>query len=226
MQQAHLDDGGDMLVIRGRINRVQLLGSDNRSLGDARILETVVDGNVNIFQKNLQRMLRQRCQWLEECLAISNTSITANDEEAFQNALLGDLPITKKVPQSLAVVRSEFPTQIRLYKAMTYENCHGSWLSAVMESMSLQSSQLLESIIVEKLHWRFGRTESGRIGWLPPVAEEGDFIFVFDGMELPDAIRLAADGRYLLVDECIILGLMRGEAVGLSGVTSEIIVLK
>jgi len=51
-----------MLMIQGRIvDRLQLLGSDNRSLGDARFFETVVNRNVHFFRKNLQRMLRQRC---------------------------------------------------------------------------------------------------------------------------------------------------------------------
>jgi len=81
-------------------------------------------------------------------------------------------------------------------------------------------------MIVEKLHRRFGRTENGRIGWLPPIAEEGDFIRVFDGMVLPYATRPAVDGRYPLIGECIIPGLMMGEAVELSRVVSEIIVLK
>ena len=100
---------------------------------------------------------------------------------------------------------------------MAYEVGHGSWLSASMVSISLKSSHLLESMIMEKLHWRFGRTEDRGIGWLPPVAEEGGFICVFD---FPYAIRLAADGRYLLVGECITLGLMMGEAMELSRVDS------
>jgi hypothetical protein len=124
------------------------------------------------------------------------------------------------------VVRSEFSTQIRLYKAMAYEIDPGSWFSAMMASISLKSSHLLESMIVDKLHRRFGRTENGRIGWLPPIAEEGDFICVFDGMELPYAIRPAGEGRYLLVGECIIRGLMMGEAVKLPRVFSQIIVLE
>ncbi|KZL83577.1 hypothetical protein CI238_13425 [Colletotrichum incanum] len=225
--QAHLDDGGNMLRIRGRIvDRVQLLGSNNRRLGDARIVEKMLNGNVQLIRNNIQKMLRQRWQWLEECLAIAKTSSKTNVEEAFQNALLGDSLINKEVPQSLAVVRSELSTQIRLFKAMAYEKHHGSWLSAIIASMSLQSSHLLESMIMEKLHRRFGSTENGRIGWLPLFADEGDFICVFDGMELPYAIRPASDGRYLLIGESIILGLMRGEAMGLSGVVSETIVFQ
>ncbi|KAH7354881.1 hypothetical protein BKA65DRAFT_581482 [Rhexocercosporidium sp. MPI-PUGE-AT-0058] len=184
-----LDNGGNMLMIRGRIvNRLKVLGSESRSLNDACIVQTLMN------KKNLQWMLRQRYQWLEEYLAIAKTTSIANNEEAFQNALLGDFLVNKEVYQSLEVVRSEFSTQIRLYKAMAYENDYGRWLTAVMASMSLKSSHLLKSIIVKKLHRRFGRTKNGRIGWLPPIAMEGDFICVFDGMELPYAIRLAVDG--------------------------------
>ncbi|GKT61207.1 heterokaryon incompatibility protein [Colletotrichum tofieldiae] len=117
--QAHLDDDGDMLMIRGRIvDRVQLLGSDNRSLGDARIVEDMFNDNIQFHRKNVQTMMRRRWQWLKECLAIAKTSSTTNVEEAFQNALLGDSLINKEVPQSLTVLRSELSTQIRLLKTM------------------------------------------------------------------------------------------------------------
>lgn len=219
-----LDDGGDMLMIRGRVvDRVQCLGSDNRSLGDAHILKTVMNGDLGIFRRNIQRMLLQRCQWLEECLAITKISNTGDEEKVFRDALLADFLVNKERPQSMAVVRSEFSTQIRLYKAMADEKYQ---LCAMLASMSLKSSHLLESMIVEKVQRRFACTDNGRIGWLPPVAQEGDFICVFDGMELPYAIRPTEDGRYLLVGECVILGLMSGEAVDLPGINSEMIVLK
>ena len=107
-------------------------------------------------------MLRQRCQWLEECLAISKTSITTNNEEAFQNALLGDLPINKEVPHSLPVVRSEFPTQIRLCKAIAYENYHGSWLSAAMASMSLHHSGKAALAVWSYREWKNRLVATGR----------------------------------------------------------------
>ena len=223
--QTHLD--GDTLLIRGRIvDRIQLLGSDYQWLGNACAAENAIDGNSHVFRENIQRMVRQRCQWLEECLAIVKSSSTAKDEEAFQNALLDDYLINKQIPRNLEVAKSEFSAQMRLYKTMAYDNHPGRWLSAAMASMSSESNQLLESFIAERLHRRFGCTGNGRIGWLPPVAEEGDFICVFDGMELPYALRPAVDGRYLLVGECIIPGLMRGEAVKLSGIAPETIILK
>lgn len=226
--EARLTDSGNTLMIRGRIiDKLQRLGSNNRSLGNAHIISHVIDrNNHDLFRDNVRSMLRQRHQWLEECLAIAKTTSTANAEEAFQNALLGDCLINKEAAQSLALVRSKFSTHIRLYKVMAYENNYASWLFAIMTHFSLDSSHLLESMIAEKLHRRFGRTENGRLGWLPPVAEEGDLICVFDGMELPYAIRPVSGGRYILVGECDIPGLMMGEALKLSDVVSEMIVLE
>jgi hypothetical protein len=114
----------------------------------------------------------------------------------------------------------------KLCRKLAYAPVTDSMSVKLLWSLVYKSSHLLESMIVEKLHRRFGRTKNGRIGWLPPIAMEGDFIGVFDGMELPYAIRPAVDGQYLLVGECIIPGLMLGEAVELSGVVSEAIVLE
>ncbi|KAK2026715.1 hypothetical protein LX32DRAFT_641630 [Colletotrichum zoysiae] len=225
--QAHLADGGDVLKVRGRIvDRVRLLGSDNRSLGDARIVENTFNGNDEFIRNNLQTMARGRWQWIEECLEIVKSSRTPNVEEAFQDALLGNFPFEQEAPHRIAVVKSECATQMRHFKLMACDKGNASWLSAARASMSLESSYLLQSIMLERQHRRFGSTENGRLGWLPPIAEEGDFICVFDGMELPYTIRPASDGRHLLVGECIITGLMEGEAVGSSGAASDFILLQ
>ncbi|KAK3937283.1 heterokaryon incompatibility protein-domain-containing protein [Diplogelasinospora grovesii] len=176
--QAHLDDGGKMLTIRGRIiDRLQLLGSDSRSLANSHTIKTMMDGSGHFSRESMQRMLRHRCRWLEEC--------SANGEEAFRDALLYDHLSFKEFPKDLELARTRFSTQIRLEKARAYAVDNYSFLVASMESMSLTSSLLLENLIADKVQRRFGRTEGGRIGWLPPVAEEGDFICIFDGMELP-----------------------------------------
>ena len=219
--QAQLGDGGKMLTIRGRIlDRLQLLGSDKRSLADSHSIKTMMDGNGHFVVDNLRRAIGQQNQWLEECMAI------AKGEEAFRDTLLYDNLIIKQLPQDLEVVRSGFSTQTRLHKTLTDECDPGRWRSVCREWYSLESTPLLGNMFSERLCRRFGRTGNGRIGWLPPVAKEGDFICVFDGMELPYAIRPAAGGRYLLVGECIIPGLMMGEGMEIPGVSSEIIVLE
>lgn len=63
---------------------------------------------------------------------------------------------------------------------------------------------------------------------MPLVAEEGDQICVFDGMEYPYAIRTkeGSGGKYMLVGECYISDLMNGEAMEMPGVESGIIILE
>jgi hypothetical protein len=228
--QAYLDDGGKILKIRGRIiDRLQFLGSDSRSLANSHTIKTMMDGSGHFSRESIQRVLRQRCRWLEECMVIVDTTYTgsANCEEAFRDALLYDHLAFKEFPKDLELVRSQFSAHIRLEKAMAYAVDDYSFLVALMESMSLTSNLLLDNLMTDKVQRRFGRTEGGRIGWLPPVAEEGDFICIFDGMELPYVLRPAARGRYSLVGECLIPGIMMGEAFSeLPGVGSEMIVLE
>ena len=184
----------------------------------------VKDGNGHLSPKNIQRAMRRRYQWLEECMTISNIpGGSANGEEAFRDALLYDNLILKGAPQDLEMVRSQFSIQMRHHKDCAY--AADELVIATFARMRLKPSHLIENLIAERVQRRFGRTEEGRLGWLPPVAEKGDFICIFDGMELPYAIRPAADGRYLLVGECIIPGLMMGEA-SLTGIDSEVIVLE
>jgi hypothetical protein len=223
--QAHLDDSKTTLSIRGRIfDRVQLLASDSRRFGSSDIIKTAMDRNGHPSGENIQRIMRERYQWLEECMTIAKTpGGSANGEEAFRDALLCNNLILKEMPEELELVRSEFSTLMPLYKRCAYAP---DWLVPTLASFSLKSSILLENLITERVIRRFGRTEQGGIGWLPAVAEKGDFICIFDGMELPYAIRPAADGRYLLVGECIILGLMMGEAfLEYPNVDSEMIIL-
>jgi hypothetical protein len=225
--QAHLGDGGKMLKIRGRIlDRLQLLGSDNQSLRDSHNIKTVMNGNGHFVFDGVRRAIRQEYRWLEECMAIAKTTGSANGEEAFRDTLLHDNLIFKKLPQDLEVVRSEFSTQTRLLKTLADKCDPGRWSSVSTAKLKLKSGLLLDSMFTDRQRRRFVRTENGRLGWLPPVAEEGDFICVFDGMELPYAIRPAAEGRYLLIGECIIPGLMMGEGMEIPGVSSEIIVLE
>ncbi|KAL5944605.1 hypothetical protein ACKVV1_003415 [Pyricularia oryzae] len=206
----------------GRIvDKIQLLGSDNRSLINAQTVEGIMKrSDFRTFGQNLQLLLQQKYQWLEECIAIAAKTISREDaEEAFKNALLSDKMVNEEAPQNLAVARRKFSTCMRLMKE---EACSGQlWFLAALNRLSLESGYLLENMISDKLQRRFGGTEGRRIGWLPPVAEERDFICIFDGMELPYVIRPAGNGRYLLVGDCIIMGLMMGEGMQLPKTESQ-----
>ena len=58
-------------------------------------------------------------------------------------------------------------------------------------------------------------TSSGHLGWVPPVAEKGDRICIFDGAPLFYVITPCGGGYHNLIGPCYVQGLMFGEAVDL-----------
>ncbi len=216
--QAHVDIGNKTLSIRGRIlDRVQLLASDSQRFGHTDIVKNLIDKDVRRVEENISKMNRDIYLWLEECMAM------ANGREAFRDALLDDSLMVQSVPEGMEAAKNDFFTLMCFYKALAYE---ADWRRSFKQHLNHQSSQLLGNLITERAQRRFGRTENGRLGWMPPVAEQGDLICVFDGMELPYAIRPGAEGRYYLIGECIITGIMMGEACLESPDESETIILE
>lgn len=63
-------------------------------------------------------------------------------------------------------------------------------------------------------HRRFYESEAGRYGWAVDGAMPGDRVAVFYGCDYPFMIRDAGDGKYRIVGDCYIHGLMDGEALG------------
>lgn len=231
--QASFANGGDNLVIRGRIvDSLQRAGSDHRSLGNSHTIHDIRFENDQASREIHQRILRHmKDRWHEECMDIAKPpgGGGGGGMDAFRDALLDGELMIDEFSQMVKVAKLEFSAQIGLYKAQTYAvNDHErSLFAALHERLGLKSSSFLDNIMMEKVQRRFGRTEKERLGWFPIVAEEGDLICIFDGMELPYAIRPAAEGRYYLVGECVIPGIMMGEAVlQPSDVDSEMIVLQ
>ncbi|QDS69653.1 hypothetical protein FKW77_009401 [Venturia effusa] len=62
---------------------------------------------------------------------------------------------------------------------------------------------------------RFCVTEEDRFGWIPWKAQVGNDICVFQNARIPYVIRALPDGRYVLVGECWLEGMMEGEAMDL-----------
>ncbi|KAL8302962.1 hypothetical protein RB597_005373 [Gaeumannomyces tritici] len=219
-----LDKDRNTLAIRGRIvDKLQRLGSNSRGLESARQIEKMM---LPGHDDDLQDAARQTFQWMEECIDIAQSPGRGRTkaEEAFREALLHDPPIQEKALSMAGVLDQEFPEQLRLRKIAAYDNMDRA-LAACIALSGLQSTRLIRYLMSDRVNRRFGRTEKVKIGWLPPVAEEGDLICVFHGMKLPYAIRPAGDG-YQLVGECIIMGLMTGEGMDFPNVESEMIVLR
>ncbi|KAF4633367.1 hypothetical protein G7Y89_g4750 [Cudoniella acicularis] len=60
---------------------------------------------------------------------------------------------------------------------------------------------------------RFCKTASGRLGFVPNSAQEGDVICIMYGGEVPYVLRPAKSGFFKLVGECFIDGIMHGEGL-------------
>lgn len=60
---------------------------------------------------------------------------------------------------------------------------------------------------------RFAATDIGLVGYVPMRAKKGDLVCILFGSEVPFVVRKEAEGKYLLVGECYMHGIMEGEAV-------------
>ncbi|KAG4259320.1 hypothetical protein FPRO03_12996 [Fusarium proliferatum] len=60
---------------------------------------------------------------------------------------------------------------------------------------------------------RFAATDIGLVGYVPNRAKKGDLVCIFYGSDVPFVVRKEAEGKYSLVGECYIHGIMEGEAI-------------
>lgn len=60
---------------------------------------------------------------------------------------------------------------------------------------------------------RFAATDIGLAGYVPMRAKEGDLVCILYGSDVPFVVRKQAGGRYALVGECYMHGIMSGEGL-------------
>ncbi|KAL8917298.1 MAG: hypothetical protein Q9208_008019 [Pyrenodesmia sp. 3 TL-2023] len=102
-----------------------------------------------------------------------------------------------------------------------------AYLTAALAETDLVSAELRDRAVGGDLYkWTraangsasnrsFGRTTQGRYVLGPKVMETGDVVCVLFGGKMPFVLRPWDDGRFLLVGECYVHGLMQGEAIEL-----------
>ncbi|TLD21137.1 hypothetical protein PspLS_09233 [Pyricularia sp. CBS 133598] len=213
--ETSLDPERNMLRIRGRIvDEVKIVGSNIKSLINSQRPTQIINNGPGTNERLWQRIMQHWLRWLAECTAIVEATMSENGKEAFTQALF----------TTVATARQDFSI---LRDLKIFGRCDSESLTAAAETGSyIKSWQMLDSILIDKVQRRFGGTKNSSIGWLPLMAEEGDFICIFDGMELPYVIRSAGDGRYLLVGDCIMRGSMMSQSMLLPKMESQIIELQ
>jgi hypothetical protein len=102
--------------------------------------------------------------------------------------------------------------------------------SKLMYKLGILKQQVKSSAPFEKafkqysLGRKFSTTTSGYMGWVPSEAREGDRIGYFESCRLPFVIR-PCEGRYQLIGDCYLHGLMHDPPAGLDKSASETIIL-
>ncbi|KAI1422877.1 heterokaryon incompatibility protein-domain-containing protein [Xylaria sp. FL1777] len=64
-----------------------------------------------------------------------------------------------------------------------------------------------------KANMRLGYTDEGEIGWFHRNTRTGDRVVILLGASMPCVLRQRPDGGYTIVGQCIVDGVMKGEAV-------------
>lgn len=211
------------LLIKGRIiDVVEQLGRDMTVFCELLPIRDLC------FTAENKRVIGIWTDWHNECQMIAE-SAGQGERGLVDTMLIEDLMILRRA-DILATAKKDFLAYRRFLATLAAAPDEPTWLET-KESMDidlLRSMRVIESFHSNMLLRRFGRTRYGRIGWMPLVAEEGDHICVFDGMEFPYVIRQmrGSDGKYVLVGDCLIPSLMNGEAMELPGVESIIITLE
>lgn len=211
---------GNVLRIRGRvIDSIEQFGTNMSDL-----LEWGVN-RVHLFGEKQRWVIGRLDCWLEECRTIADSA--GVDELGLRDAILIETFLDHTSLGNGAMVKECFSRVQQCLKAWLAAEDEAAlrdiWNNAAGEVYT--SSQAIVLYLERMFHGRFGRTRDGKIGWMPLVAEEGDQICVFDGMEFPYAIRQkeGPGGNYMLVGECYISTLMNGEAMEMPDVESVII---
>lgn len=217
---------GNRLLIRGRIvDVVEQLGTDVATA----IPESNRPNHDMGFTAKKKRQWGPWANWLDECHTMANYA--HQDEQAFIDIMLMETFVLDYLPaEAIAAAKKGFPRFRGILEAFASAPDESTW-ERTWESLDpdlVMCWNALKKFLMCMQSRRFGRTQHGRIGWMPLVAEEGDQICVFDGMEFPYAVRQrqGSEGNYVLVGDCLIPSLLNGEAMDMPGVESVIITLE
>lgn len=211
---------GNRLQVKGRIvDRLKQVGRDMSALHElGNFVQTM-------FTSEDENAISRMDTWLDECCTISQ--LAKQDENDYVAALFAEKITKNHIPETIAAARRDFPAYRRALKSLASAKNEASWYAAMASLADQESLGHVESLMFKMLYRRFCRTLDGEIGWAPLAAKEGDLIGVFDGMELPYALRPTGEteGVYVLVGECLIPDLMAADARGAGRNQSMILTL-
>jgi hypothetical protein len=124
--------------------------------------------------------------------------------EPFLRVLFGDISVGSKYSLFLKEISTSFLRLTLTDYVFPKEHGQGE------EVFAIKALGFFAAIAQSR---RFARTDMGLVGYVPMRAKRGDLVVVLYGSKVPFVVREQEHGRYSLVGECYMDGIMRGEGI-------------
>ncbi|KAH8787246.1 heterokaryon incompatibility protein-domain-containing protein [Hyaloscypha finlandica] len=182
--------------------------------------------NINIAGFNYARYM---ANFLESCNSLaysaSHFPSTKTDMLVLWRTLIGSLDITQKLAGN---VYSGYHKDYETY----VQDCSqtSAWLnSTLLSDWPLERKEgavaYSRCIVAAGNGRQFTAMRSGRLGWVRSQAQRGDRVAVLYGSNVPWVLRPFVEGRWKLICQCYVEGIMGGEMTADNGLEAEDITL-
>ncbi|KAI1422520.1 heterokaryon incompatibility protein-domain-containing protein [Xylaria sp. FL1777] len=238
--EAHLSEDGKILCLKGQVmDRVHTVATTyDRSNIQIYIPPNPFDRVIGeAKQAQWYRNLRMKQEWLAEVLSIASAAFDRLEANKFP---LLDFYTTTKATSIQVLGMPRRPEWELLWRTLTCNHTeilrivpsyYREWVIAYTDLIRggfqaekdavrtwLPRAQQIESGIAYFAKGRrFAGTDGGLIGWVPEETIEGDMIVILYGGKVPLVVRHDSEGKYRLIGECYIHGLMDGKAIRAKG---------
>jgi len=177
-------------------------------------------GTVESLQSLYELRYRQETIWSRECKALAlkgSDSLSFQRLDGFCRSMLWDTYIQGYEIGSTALL-TQFETLIDCL-ATPLDERDLDWFS--------RFDGIVPKVVTDLPTFSNGRhlseTQNGRLGSMPKGTKVGDKICILYGGNLPYVIRPCGEGKYTLVGDCYVNGLMYGEAMDMDEIKTETI---
>jgi hypothetical protein len=133
-------------------------------------------------------------------------------EDDFSLTIGGDLRVEPD-PSNLVEHRRGFAAYLQAARNLQGTHSEHAQTGDAGQNLGASSLHLFTARVGYARNRRFAISESGRFGLVPLFAEPNDVCCICPGMQVPLILRPRADGRYGLVGDSYIHGVMAGEIV-------------
>ncbi|TGJ80421.1 hypothetical protein E0Z10_g8341 [Xylaria hypoxylon] len=240
--EAYLSEDGTTLCLKGQImDRIHTLTAKHDCFNRQIYIPSSSSGRAAGEKKQLlwYRNLQMKEKWLAEVLSVATAAF---DRLEVNNApLLNFYTATTKATTTVQILgKPRRPEWELIWRTLTCNhtdmlntvpNYYREWVIAytdlvrdgLREDGSFirtwlpRAQQVDNGIAYFAQGRRFTGTDGGLIGWVPEETMEGDMVVIPYGSRVPFVVRSDEKGRYRLIGECYIHGLMDGQAISAKG---------